>query len=240
MGSRKSAAYCLACGAGADFLTRKYRKCLKWVIGKKNALGDKPATRRTGAAAAPLSWARLPFATQPLLSTADMAAQRDTVCHVSFVPMGLYSPSTMPVLGNLARGRGHCRARRRFLMRRTIRTHDSLLANSQIPLRRCKIYQSLSILYNCAYHYLSNLSSNNPTYYSPVGPSIFRKYQACSSGKCSVTQMKKSNQSFYNKRISNTAQMLASMVPLCKFGDTMASSGQTTLPSTKTIGHVES
>ncbi|KAI0290109.1 hypothetical protein B0F90DRAFT_1654815 [Multifurca ochricompacta] len=53
-------------------------KCLKWVIGKKNALGDKPATRRAGAAAAPLTWARLPFATRPLLTTADMAAQRDT------------------------------------------------------------------------------------------------------------------------------------------------------------------
>jgi cohesin loading factor subunit SCC2 len=55
------------------------RKCLKWVIGKKNAQGDRPATRRTGAAAAPLTWARLPFATRPLLTTADMAEQRDTV-----------------------------------------------------------------------------------------------------------------------------------------------------------------
>jgi cohesin loading factor subunit SCC2 len=54
-------------------------------MGKKNALGDKPATRRGGAAATPLSWARLPFATQPLLTTADMAAQRDAVCHISFI-----------------------------------------------------------------------------------------------------------------------------------------------------------
>ncbi|KAH9175682.1 hypothetical protein EDB89DRAFT_2135583 [Lactarius sanguifluus] len=53
-------------------------KCLKWVVGKKNALGDKPATRRAGAAAAPLTWTRLPFATRPLLTTADMAAQRET------------------------------------------------------------------------------------------------------------------------------------------------------------------
>ncbi|KAI0292379.1 sister chromatid cohesion C-terminus-domain-containing protein [Russula brevipes] len=52
-------------------------KCLKWVIGKKNALGDKPATRRTGVAAAPLTWGRLPFATRPLLTMADMGAQRD-------------------------------------------------------------------------------------------------------------------------------------------------------------------
>ena len=59
------------------------------MIGKKNALGDKPATRRTGAAAAPLTWTRLKFATHPLLTTADMAAQRDTVCHISFVTMDL-------------------------------------------------------------------------------------------------------------------------------------------------------
>lgn len=88
------------------------------MIGKKNALGDKPATRRGGAAAAPLSWARLPFATQPLLTTADMSAQRDAVCHISFVRTGLYSLSTTPVLGNLARGRGHCRARRRLFMKK--------------------------------------------------------------------------------------------------------------------------
>ncbi|KAI9448916.1 sister chromatid cohesion C-terminus-domain-containing protein [Russula earlei] len=57
-------------------------KCLKWVIGKKNALGDRPASRRTGAAAAPLTWARLPFATQPLVTTAHMAAQRDTFLEI--------------------------------------------------------------------------------------------------------------------------------------------------------------
>jgi cohesin loading factor subunit SCC2 len=58
-------------------------KCLKWVIGKKkNALGDKPATRRAGAAAAPLTWTRLPFATRPMLTTADMAAQRETFLEI--------------------------------------------------------------------------------------------------------------------------------------------------------------
>ena len=60
-------------------LTQNIRKCLKWVVGKKNALGDKPATRRAGAAAAPLTWTRLPFATRPMFTTADMAAQRETV-----------------------------------------------------------------------------------------------------------------------------------------------------------------
>jgi cohesin loading factor subunit SCC2 len=57
-------------------------KCLKWVMGKKNALGDKPATRRVGAATAPLAWTRLPFATRPLLTTADMAAQRETFLEI--------------------------------------------------------------------------------------------------------------------------------------------------------------
>jgi hypothetical protein len=76
----------LSCSRFLDgFSDREYRKCLKWVIGKKNALGDKPAIRRAGAAAAPLTWTRLPFATQPLLTTADMAVQRDMVCHISSV-----------------------------------------------------------------------------------------------------------------------------------------------------------
>jgi len=58
-------------------------KCLKWVIAKKkNALGDKPATRRAGAAAAPLTWTRLPFATRPIFTTADMAAQRETFLEI--------------------------------------------------------------------------------------------------------------------------------------------------------------
>lgn len=57
-------------------------KCLKWVMGKKNALGDKPATRRAGAATAPLTWTRLPFATRPLLTTADIAAQRETFLEI--------------------------------------------------------------------------------------------------------------------------------------------------------------
>jgi len=57
-------------------------KCLKWVIGKKNALGDKPATRRAAAAAAPLTWTRLPFATRPLLTTADITAQRETFLEI--------------------------------------------------------------------------------------------------------------------------------------------------------------
>jgi hypothetical protein len=171
--------YTLARGSSSAFLTgKKNRKCLKWVIGKKNALGDKPATRRGGVTAAPLSWARLPFATQPLLSTADMGAQRDTVCHISLVPMGICSLSTTPVLGNLARGRGHCRARRRLFMTRTVRLHDGLfkfeLSNCQILKQRCMVYRSFAILYICAYHYPSNLSSSL-IYYSLVGPPIFRQ-----------------------------------------------------------------
>lgn len=52
------------------------RKCSKWVVGKKNAIGDKPATRRHQQ---PLSWDRLPFATEPMHTTQDMAAQRTAV-----------------------------------------------------------------------------------------------------------------------------------------------------------------
>jgi cohesin loading factor subunit SCC2 len=63
------------------------------VIGKKNALGDKPATRRAGAAAAPLTWTRLPFATRPLLTTADMATQRETVR--GYLIHGLHSRLTL-------------------------------------------------------------------------------------------------------------------------------------------------
>ncbi|KAI0265712.1 hypothetical protein BC834DRAFT_970070 [Gloeopeniophorella convolvens] len=57
-------------------------KCLKWVIGKKNALGDRPATRRVGAAGAPLGWARLPYATRALRTVEDMAAQRETFLEI--------------------------------------------------------------------------------------------------------------------------------------------------------------
>ncbi|OCH92592.1 hypothetical protein OBBRIDRAFT_791042 [Obba rivulosa] len=48
-------------------------KCSKWVVGKKSALGDKPATRRHER---PISWERLPFATAPLLTSQDCDAQR--------------------------------------------------------------------------------------------------------------------------------------------------------------------
>ncbi|KAI0927411.1 hypothetical protein AcV5_007956 [Taiwanofungus camphoratus] len=48
-------------------------KCSKWVVGKKSAVGDKAATRRHER---PISWERLPFATTPLLTSADLDAQR--------------------------------------------------------------------------------------------------------------------------------------------------------------------
>ncbi|THH14012.1 hypothetical protein EW146_g6273 [Bondarzewia mesenterica] len=54
-------------------------KCLKWVTGKKNAMGDKPANRRHNYA---LTWERLPFATAPVLTTQDMATQRDTFLEI--------------------------------------------------------------------------------------------------------------------------------------------------------------
>lgn len=54
-------------------------KCLKWVIGKKNAMGDKPANRRHNNL---LSWDRIPFATAPLLTTQDIASQRNTFLEI--------------------------------------------------------------------------------------------------------------------------------------------------------------
>jgi hypothetical protein len=147
------------------------------VIGKKNALGDKPATRRGGAAAATLSWARLPFATQPLLTTDDMAAQRDVVCHISLVSAGICSLLITPVLGNLARGRGHCRARRRFFMKRTVRVHDGLfkfeMSNFRIqttlygiPVIRNLVHLCISLSHQLVFQCYLLFS---------VGPPIFRQ-----------------------------------------------------------------
>ncbi|KAI0366939.1 hypothetical protein BV20DRAFT_951369 [Pilatotrama ljubarskyi] len=47
-------------------------KCSKFVIGKKSAVGDRPATRKHER---PLSWERLPFATTPMLTSEDVTAQ---------------------------------------------------------------------------------------------------------------------------------------------------------------------
>ncbi|KAF9806781.1 hypothetical protein IEO21_08541 [Rhodonia placenta] len=48
-------------------------KCAKWVVGKKNAIGDRPAARRHER---PLLWERLSFATAPLLTNEDCDVQR--------------------------------------------------------------------------------------------------------------------------------------------------------------------
>jgi len=48
-------------------------KCNKFIIGKKSALGDKPATKRHDN---PISWDRLPFATNPLHTTEDADKQK--------------------------------------------------------------------------------------------------------------------------------------------------------------------
>ncbi|KZP26313.1 hypothetical protein FIBSPDRAFT_1040859 [Athelia psychrophila] len=47
-------------------------KCTKFVTGKKSAVGDKPAVKRQEK---PISWARLHFATVPILTREDMEAQ---------------------------------------------------------------------------------------------------------------------------------------------------------------------
>lgn len=49
------------------------RKCAKFVVGKKSALGDRPANRKHER---PITWDRLPFATSPLLTSEDADVQR--------------------------------------------------------------------------------------------------------------------------------------------------------------------
>ena len=51
-------------------------KCNKFVIGKKSAVGDKPAIKRHDK---PISWDRLPFATNPLHTTHDAEVQKAKV-----------------------------------------------------------------------------------------------------------------------------------------------------------------
>ncbi|KAJ7134305.1 hypothetical protein C8R44DRAFT_770123 [Mycena epipterygia] len=48
-------------------------KCSKFVLGKKSAMGDKPATKRNEK---PISWTRLPYATAPILTTSDAESQK--------------------------------------------------------------------------------------------------------------------------------------------------------------------
>ncbi|KAF8648994.1 hypothetical protein AX16_006108 [Volvariella volvacea WC 439] len=48
-------------------------KCNKFVIGKKSAIGDRPATKRHDN---PISWERLPYATAPILTSEDVTLQR--------------------------------------------------------------------------------------------------------------------------------------------------------------------
>ena len=55
-------------------------KCNKFAIGKKSAIGDKAATRRHEN---PILWNRLPFATTPLLTSADADVQKTRVWEIS-------------------------------------------------------------------------------------------------------------------------------------------------------------
>lgn len=80
------------------------------------------------------------------------------------------------------------------------------LSNFQIieRQRRCMVYPSFAILYICAYHYPSNLSSMR-IYDFLVGPPIFLQCWNCSSSKCFATRMKKRTYSFYNTRYNLNA-----------------------------------
>ena len=57
-------------------IVRRYRKCAKFVVGKKSAVGDRPATRKHER---PISWDSLPFATAPMVTSQDAAAQTTRV-----------------------------------------------------------------------------------------------------------------------------------------------------------------
>ena len=52
------------------------RKCIKFVIGKKSAVGDKPAVKKHDN---PISWDRLPYAVTPIHTTYDAQKQKATV-----------------------------------------------------------------------------------------------------------------------------------------------------------------
>jgi cohesin loading factor subunit SCC2 len=62
-----------------------FRKCSKFVPGKKSAVGDKPAIKRHQF---PISWERLPFAISPLVLPRDLAAQRSTVNEILLFATG--------------------------------------------------------------------------------------------------------------------------------------------------------
>jgi len=51
-------------------------KCLKFSLGKKSAIGDKPATKRNQE---PIQWNRLTFATKPLIIVDDMDSHKTEV-----------------------------------------------------------------------------------------------------------------------------------------------------------------
>ena len=50
-----------------------FSKCLKFSLGKKSAIGDKPATKRNQE---PIQWNRLTFATKPLITVDDMDSHK--------------------------------------------------------------------------------------------------------------------------------------------------------------------
>ncbi|KAI5117240.1 hypothetical protein M0805_001558 [Coniferiporia weirii] len=54
-------------------------KCQKFVMGKKSAAGDRPATRRRDGA---ISWERMPFAVKPILTADEVEAQVTTFLEI--------------------------------------------------------------------------------------------------------------------------------------------------------------
>lgn len=66
----------LGCIPARPWLNVPFRKCSKFVPGKKSAVGDKVAIKRHQF---PIPWDRVPFAIAPLLLPEHLVAQKATV-----------------------------------------------------------------------------------------------------------------------------------------------------------------
>jgi hypothetical protein len=70
-------------------------KCNKFVLGKKSAIGDKPAVKRHEK---PISWERLPFATAPIITTEDVDTQKARVRVYSAFVIAQLDDTHLPIV----------------------------------------------------------------------------------------------------------------------------------------------
>lgn len=80
-------------------------KCNKFSLGKKSAVGDRPAIKRNEKA---ISWDRLPFATAPLLTSEDVEVQKIRVCLLILWNVSHQLTDIPTVPRHLERGRPDC------------------------------------------------------------------------------------------------------------------------------------